>query len=207
MKILPLAVAIGLLIVAFVSGTLTVQFHPDKIAGIGSWTVAQVSNFSFTESIRAQAFTLERKGEAMLFKDKTHTAEIALKNARADADHLQDLADKTSNANTIAPAAKLLMTSLDNLTQVSKDETVNKLSNLKPEIAKVFQDTDVTLKILESKEVVVEAFSTQLATARSTMEGYIGSIKGQVAGTEIENKPTSTATSTPTPKPTIPIKF
>lgn len=206
MNNLTLAVVVGTIAVALVSGTVSLEFHPDKLATLGNWAVGQFSSFAATESIRDQFIAWQRQAEGYLFKDKTHTIDIALKNAQADAKHLSELSDKTSDSKTLEPATKLLMGSLTSLSAATKDVSVDRSIELKPEISKVFADSSITLEVIKSKGVVIDNIVSQLASITDTIQKYIGKL-GQVAGVEDVATPTPKPTPTNTPKATIPIRF
>lgn len=196
-------VIVGLIAVALVSGTITLQFHPDRLAGVGEFALASIGNRGITEQIRAQALTLKRQGEQYLFRDKAQQANIALSNAQSDVQHLADVVDKKADLSVVTPAANLAIESLNKLTEATKNITVDTLTQMKPDIAKIFAEANLNLEILQSKGVAVDDLKTKVAQATAAMETYIGSLKGEVAGTQDQEQPTPT----PTPKATIPLKF
>lgn len=208
MKNVTVALIVGFIAVGIVSGTLTVQFHADRLSGIGTWALAAAGNYSVVEQARALAITWERKGEAYVMKDKNKSVDVALAYAKSDLQHVSAVAEKASDVKTLAPAVTLLLDSLDKLTGATKDITVDKLAQVKPDISKVFADTKLELDVIESKGVTVADFKDRFLAVGQNMEGYIGSLHiGQVAGTDSKNKATATVAPTPTPKATIAPRF
>ncbi len=205
MRIIPLVFIILIVATLFVSGTISVQVHPGNIANVGKWVASAFSGNSLGEQLRAQVFKLRRQGESKLFNSKDQKVDIAISNAKKDLEHLDEVIDKTSDSETIKPSVDLLLESLDSLTASTKDITVDRLAQVKPDIAKLFANADTTIEIIKSKGINVDEFKTKLASTASNIERYIGKL-GQVAGVEDSKK------ATPTPKPeepafSIPLKF
>jgi hypothetical protein len=206
MRTIPLLFIILVIATLFVSGTISVQFHPKNLANVGTWVANLASSNSWGEQLRAQVFKLRRQGESKLFNSKDQKVDIALSNAQKDLTHLNEVADKTSDADTLKPSTELLLESLNALTTATKDITVERLTQVKPDIAKLFADANTSLEVIKSKGVDVEEYKTKLASVSKDIEGYIGKL-GQVAGAEDEK-------TSPTPVPqreepvfSIPLKF
>ncbi|MBI3255711.1 MAG: hypothetical protein HYZ63_01955 [Candidatus Andersenbacteria bacterium] len=208
MRTIPLLLIILVVATLFVSKTLTVQVHPANIANVGRWVASVASNNAIGEQLRAQVFKLRRQGESKLFNSKDQKVDIALSNAKKDLEHLNEIADKTSDLDILKPSVELLLESLNSLTASTKDITVDRLATLKPDMAKVFADADTAFEVMKSKGVSVDEFKTKLAGAVTDIEAYIGKL-GQVAGAEDDK-----AKDSPTPVPqreepafSIPLKF
>jgi len=206
MRTIPLLLIILVVATLFVSKTLTVQVHPANIANVGRWVASVASNNAIGEQLRAQVFKLRRQGESKLFNSKDQKVDIALSNAKKDLDHLNEVVDKTSDLDTLKPSVELLLESLNNLTASTKDITVDRLTSVKPDIAKIFADAETAFEVMKSKGVSVDEFKTILANAITDIEEYVGKL-GQVAGAEDDK-------TTPTPVPqreepafSIPLKF
>lgn len=205
MRTIPLIVLILIMATLFVSGTISVQVHPGNLANVGKWVAGAFSGNSLGEQLRARVFKLRRQGESKLFNSKDQKVDIAISNTKKDLEHLDEVIDKAPDIETIKPSVDLLLESLNSLTASTKDITVDRLTQLKPDIAKLFANAETTIEIIKSKGINVDEFKTKLATITSDIEGYIGKL-GQVAGTEDDKK------ATPTPKPeepvfSIPLKF
>lgn len=197
--ILFLGVVAGLVL----GGVIEVNFHPDKIADVPGAVMSAARDGSLYEKARVQAVSVKRLAEGWLIKDDQQRLTVALGNVERDSERLKTLNERGAKDGALAAQSNLLEKSLNHLSGISQEVSLDDLVSLKDKVATAVGSAQTTLNTINEWQNRFSKLAETFNNAKQALERQVGQLgEGSVAGTSTSPSPTPENSSS-----TIPLKF
>lgn len=193
----------GIVAALLLGGVIEVNFHPDKIADVPGAVMYAARDGSLYEKARVTAVNVKRTGEGWLIKDDQQKLTVALSDVERDSDRLKALSEKGASDSALAAQSNLLEKSLNHLSEISQEVSLNDLVSLKDKVATAVNNAQTTLDTINEWHNRFSKLAETFNNAKQALERQVGKFgDGEVAGTSTSPSPTPANSSSP-----IPLKF
>lgn len=182
---------VGLVAVGLVSGIIKIQFHPENVATLATWGSEKIGTPGALEPYRAKFVDAKRNVELKIFSDPEKKMDLSIAYAKADSERLKTLLDKQAPHNQLLDQTTIVLKSLRQLEEITRDAKIEHLADNRPKIKEVFLLTQDSMKRMREGGMEIDYIQSELAAITGTVEKYIGNISADepaVAGAKDENK-------------------
>jgi hypothetical protein len=188
---------LGAIAALMLGGVIEVNFHPDKIADVPGAVMGAARDGSLYEKARVQAVNIKRLAEGWLIKDDQQRLAVALSNVERDSERLKSLNERGAKEEALTAQSNLLKKSLDRLSQVSQEVSLDDLVSLKDKVATAVNNAQTTLNAISEWQNRFAKLAETFENAKQALERQVGKFgNGGVAGAQRVEQPSD-----------IPLKF